>query len=191
MVDKGIPTEEDHERKRTAIPGQEPQRKERRVIMEDEEIDFIAQEREFRYSGKSCEMIFHIDDVEEFRGNPEAFIVKQIKKGKTEVKWKDLKRTDQERMKKAMGIEIGQWLEEKVCEILDSETKNRIPGREIMKMRWILTWKEDKGNTDDRKAKARLVVLGFQDPMMGHEEIASPTLNKRSRMLLYQNAVNK
>ena len=94
-------------------------------------------------------------------------------------------------MKKAMGIEIGQWLEEKVCEVLDSETKKKIPGRDIMKLRWILAWKEDKGNTDDRKAKARLVVLGFQDPMMGHEEIASPTLNKRSRMLLYQNAVNR
>ena len=87
MIDKGIPTEEDHERKRTAIQGPEPQRKERRV-MEDEEMDFITQAREFSYTGKSCEMILHIDGVEEFRENPEAFLVKQIKKGKITPKTK-------------------------------------------------------------------------------------------------------
>ena len=107
-------------------------------------MDYLTQEREYRHKGKSCEMIFHIEDLEQFKEDPEAFIVKQVKKGKTEVKWKDLRKGDQERMTKAMGIEIGQWLEENVCEVLDSEAKRRMPGREIMKMRWILTGKEDK-----------------------------------------------
>ena len=44
-----------------------------------------------------------------------------ISNEKTEVKWKDLRKGDQEHMKKARGNEIGQWLEEKVCRILSAK----------------------------------------------------------------------
>jgi hypothetical protein len=37
-----------------------------------------------------------------------------------------------------------------------------------------------------KKGKARLVILGFQDPHLGTEHTSAPTLNKRSKQLLLQ-----
>ena len=51
-------------------------------------------------------------------------------------------------------------------------------------MRWVLTWK--KNDDGSLKGKARLVVLGFQDPHLGTEKTSSPTLNRRSKQLLLQ-----
>ena len=49
----------------------------------------------------------------------------------------------------------------------------------LLCMRWVLTWK----HTEDRKAKARLVILGYQHPELASAPIA-PTLGKMSRHLL-------
>ena len=55
-----------------------------------------------------------------------------------------------------------------------------------MSSRWILTWKDDPSSTTGRKAKARLVVKGFQDPDIGTLCSDSPTMTRDSRMLLLQ-----
>ena len=60
-----------------------------------------------------------------------------------------------------------------------------------MKMRWILTWQSDPESPLGKKGKARLVVLGFQDPFLGQENTCSPTLNKRSKQLLLQVVVQR
>ena len=41
-----------------------------------------------------------------------------------------------------------------------------VPLSRIMRMRWVLTWKDAAEHDPDqtRKAKARLVVLGYTDP---------------------------
>ena len=44
-----------------------------------------------------------------------------------------------------------------------------------MKMRWVLTWK------DDGSLKARLVVQGFTDPHLGYLPTSSPTCSRRAR----------
>jgi len=48
-----------------------------------------------------------------------------------------------------------------------------------MKMRFVLTWKVDPSSELGKKANARLVVLGFQDPHLGQEETLAPTMQKR------------
>ena len=53
-------------------------------------------------------------------------------------------------------------------------------------MRFVLTWKKDPEEPSGKKAKARLVVLGFQDPHLGKENTCSPTLNRRSKQMLLQ-----
>ena len=53
-----------------------------------------------------------------------------------------------------------------------------------MKTRFVLTWKKNEDGT--KKGKARLVVLGFQDPHLGTEQTSAPTLTKRSKQLLLQ-----
>jgi hypothetical protein len=60
-----------------------------------------------------------------------------------------------------------------------------------MKMRFVLTWKSDPDSPAGKKGKARLVVLGFQDPYLGKETTCSPTLNKRSKQMLLQMVVQK
>ena len=58
-----------------------------------------------------------------------------------------------------------------------------------MKMRFVLTWKVDPSSELGKKAKARLVVLGFQDPHLGQEETLAPTMQKRSRTMMFFNTV--
>ena len=89
-------------------------------------------------------------------------------------------------VKNAKDAEIQQWLKNKVVAALP---KNCDVSRALaMKMRRVLTWKHDK---EGRRAKARLVVLGFQGPALGETEVAAPVMQKRSRGLFIQNAVNK
>ena len=60
-----------------------------------------------------------------------------------------------------------------------------------MKMRWVLTWKElpeEEQNVEGevlRKAKARLVVIGYTDPDLTEIPRDSPTLAVRTRFMMY------
>ena len=55
-----------------------------------------------------------------------------------------------------------------------------------MRMRWVLTWKLDPEPSDGRKAKARLVILGYEDPDIESEETFAPTATRTSRQLFLQ-----
>ena len=53
-------------------------------------------------------------------------------------------------------------------------------------MRWILTYKE--GDQGEQKAKARAVILGFQDPGYATRPTFAPTMTRSSRQMLLQYA---
>ena len=77
---------------------------------------------------------------------------------KTEVSLKRLTPGDKSRFVQAMNKEMDQWISNSVFKIA---RRTGIPISRIMKMRWVLTWKEvDKSNEnpDGYKAKARLVA---------------------------------
>ena len=60
---------------------------------------------------------------------------------------------------------------------------------QILKSRWVLTWKNIEADGDQpasRKAKARLVVLGYQDPQLTNVARDSPTLTKEGRSTILQ-----
>ena len=85
------------------------------------------------------------------------------------------------RLQEAKIGEVHNWLANKVCEAVHkSEIGDRVP----MKMRWILTVKQDG------KAKARLVVLGFQDHRLGNMATEAPTISVRGRNLALQLMAN-
>ena len=76
--------------------------------------------------------------------------------------------------------------------------RNQIAPEQILRCRWILTWKpvdeadRDPNKTNNaRKAKARLVVLGYLDPQITEIPRDSPTLNRHSKMLLLQLIASK
>ena len=63
-------------------------------------------------------------------------------------------------IREAKGKEFREFIKEHVVErIKDQEN---IDPESIMRMRWVLTWKRQQDGT--KKGKARLVVLGFEDP---------------------------
>ena len=56
-------------------------------------------------------------------------------------------------------------------------------------MRWGLTWEDDEESFDGCKAKARIVILGFQDPDLCERPSAAPTASRLARMVFLQVAV--
>ena len=118
-----------------------------------------------------------------------CLIASCAKRQRSEVKITNLTEAQRQRFLEAKHQEIDSWLTTgTVAKVL----RHQIPMENIMRCRWILTWKEvdptenPKGET--HKPKARLVVLGFEDPMVDEIPRDSPTLSKLSRMLLLQTA---
>ena len=123
-----------------------------------------------------------------------SLLATTAKKQRTEVKLATLTADEREQFEKAKMSEVQSWVQTgTVSKIL----RNQIPEDQILRCRWILTWKPlDNINEDSskqqhktqatHKAKARLVVLGYLDPNLEEIPRDSPTLNRTSRMLLLQ-----
>ena len=81
----------------------------------------------------------------------------------------------------ASGARSCQHVAVDICN-LHGVDKDRILG-----MRWVLVWKpitDESGTLTGRKAKARLIIKGFQDPDLLHISRDSPTLSTLGRNLL-------
>ena len=118
-----------------------------------------------------------------------VLLVSDSKKRKVEVKLSNLKSEDQFRMAVAKHKEIGAWLKHSTVRKV---SKGKIPESAIMRCRWILSWKP-AGPSDNpadvsngQKGKARLVVVGFEDPGVGVIKNDSPTLSKDARQTIVQ-----
>ena len=115
--------------------------------------------------------------------------VSDTKKRKVEVKLSTLKSEDQMRMAIAKHKEIGAWLKHSTVRKV---AKGKIPEASVMRCRWILSWKSasptDHPNdvSNGQKGKARLVVVGFEDPGIGVVQNDSPTLSKDGRQMVVQ-----
>ncbi|CAK0796441.1 unnamed protein product [Prorocentrum cordatum] len=90
-----------------------------------------------------------------------TYMASQLRKGKREISERTLNPDELDRFNKAKASE------------------------EVMRMRWILEWKIDE-STGDKKAKARIVVLGYMDPEYEHRSTTAPTMTRASRHLLLQ-----
>ena len=51
-------------------------------------------------------------------------------------------------------------------------------------MRWLLTWKPCDESKDGKKAKARIILLGFLDPDLTEQPTHSPTMTRTTRQLI-------
>ena len=117
-----------------------------------------------------------------------SYLATVAKRQRAEVKLKMLNEQERKEFEEAQRKELDQWMETgTVRRILRSQ----IPESNIMQCRWVHTWKDldpiDRVKLGkDRKAKSRLVVMGFQDPNIEDIPRDSPTLQKESRSLLFQ-----
>ena len=127
--------------------------------------------------------------VRKYLKNPEAYVVTAIRKRRVEVNEKRLNPEEKEMMRTAKGKEVREFVKEKVVtRLVEGEHVNP---EDVMKMRFVLTWKQDPNEPGGKRGKARLVVLGFQDPYLGKEKTSAPTLTKRGKQLLLQLVVQR
>lgn len=106
----------------------------------------------------------------------------KAKQRKVEVSFRKLSPSDKALFEKAMQKEWNSWVENKVTSICKS--KGVSPDR-IIKARWVLVWKKSSDPDDrSRTPKARLVLVGWQDPELGKIQTDSPTLRKETKHLI-------
>ena len=138
--------------------------------------------------------------------NPTAFLVKKM--NSSEVQLQKLTPSLRGLFERAKTKEVNSFLKnEAVRKCLDDEEISRAYStNRILKARWVLTWKsvppedrqeallESKNNPDtvhtpdgSRKAKARIVLLGFQHPSLLDPtfKTAAPVQSMIGRNLLY------
>ena len=133
-------------------------------------------------------------DVDQWRAEEHptemSFLVSAAKRQRSEVKMSQLSNKEKELFHQAKMKEIDSWLAtETVARVL----RHQIPEANIMRCRWILTWKPVDSNSEGPKQhtpKARLVVLGYEDPLVHEIPRDSPTMSKLSRMLILQLAAS-
>ena len=135
-----------------------------------------------------------LDEMCVFQENPceEDFLMLATasKKQRTEVKLSTLDPHERQEFEAAKAKEVNNWLQTGTVERM---FRNALSPEQILRCRWIYVWKpiecpkEQKENGGrSRKAKARLVVLGYLDPQLETIPRDSPTPGRTSKMLIAQ-----
>ena len=115
-----------------------------------------------------------------------AFLATAAKRQRSEIKIKDLTADELQKFNRAKQGEINNWLS---TQTVKRVFRNQIPEDQILRCRWLLTWKpveNPQPGDEHQKAKARLIVLGYLDPQLDNIPRDSPTMSKISRMLVLQ-----
>ena len=115
----------------------------------------------------------------------EAFATSKAAKRKVEVTERKLSGEERALFRKAKAKEWNSFVDNKVVEIA---SRAGIDPSRIIGSRWVLTWKVSEG---EKVPKARLVLLGYQDPDLGEYARASPTLTRLGRHVVLQVAAQE
>ena len=109
-------------------------------------------------------------------------VVPKAKQRRVEVSFRKLAPADKERFLQAMRKEWNSWIENKVTSLCKARG---IPEERIIRARWVLVWKKSSDPDDKTKTpKARLVLVGWQDPELGQIATDAPTLRKETKHLV-------
>lgn len=111
-------------------------------------------------------------EIKNFASDSTRWVSKKLKRG-VELRWQDIPADRVEDFKKAKLKELNSWLREKAVKLIH----HRVSAGRTMRMRWIYTLKHDD------TAKARIVIIGFEDPDLEQLRTASPTMSRRTRGL--------
>ena len=108
---------------------------------------------------------------------------------KGEVIYKDLNVDEKAEFVNAKKAELDSFFSNAVWEFADEQdTQEAAKAKRMVTARWVLTWKrinENELNAPPKyKAKARLVLRGFEDPDLLTMKTAAPTASRMSRMYL-------
>eukprot|EP00435_Cladocopium_sp_Y103_P049059 s1658_g14.t1 len=114
-----------------------------------------------------------------------ALLMSEQRKKRVEVRLKDLGEREQQLFASAKHKEIKAWLHHGTVRKV---AKGKIPDHALMRCRWILNWKDATGeetaadlSNHGKRAKARLVIIGYEDPGIDVVTNDAPTLTKDGR----------
>ena len=115
-----------------------------------------------------------------------AHVAAAGQRARVEVQVKHLTPKEKELFDVAKDNELSCWI---ATNALRPVLRKSLNPDQILKSRWVLTWKSVEAEGDKpahQKAKARLVVLGYQDPKLTEVARDSPTLTKEGRSTILQ-----
>ena len=119
--------------------------------------------------------------------NMEAYMVNNLKRRAIEVSEKHMTPQERQAFAGAKAVEVKNFIAAQAFEALPDHLK---PSRQqAIGMRWCLTWKLKEDGTS--KAKARAVLLGYQDPSYEHRPTTAPVMTRQSRQMIIQQASNR
>ena len=120
-----------------------------------------------------------------FLQHPESYFSQQLKRKQVEVREKTLTVDEAKKFAEAKSNEVKNFIAAECFKLVEGKNVNP---KDVLGMRWLLTWKYDKKYEDNggRKAKARAIVLGYQDPNYEHRQTSAPTPSKAGRQLFFQ-----
>ncbi|CAE7032785.1 RE1 [Symbiodinium natans] len=130
-----------------------------------------------------CQIDLHLPQTSSewrlFERDATAWAVQALRK--TEVRWSTLDAEGREKFEAAKRAEVDQWLQAEATKAV----AGHVPADRVVRMRWVLTYK------DTGAAKARIVLIGFEDPDLGELVSSSPTMCRRTRQLILQYAAQR
>ena len=115
-----------------------------------------------------------------------ACIAAASQRARSEVQVKYLSDSDRKLFDVAKDNVLSCWISTNALRPILRKSLNP---EQILKSRWVLTWKNveaDQDKPSHKKAKARLVVLGYQDPQLTSVARDCPTLTKEGRNTILQ-----
>ena len=116
-----------------------------------------------------------------------AYFVGALKRQAIEVNEKRLTEKERQQFREAKGNEVRNFLASQAFESLPAHLQ---PSKDqAVHMRWVVTWKHKEDGS--RRAKARAVLLGYQDPKYEFRSTTAPVMTRQSRQLLLQLAANE
>ena len=101
---------------------------------------------------------------EEDRPHEMAFLVPAAKRQRSEVKLTQLSPEDRERFHQAKLKEVNNWITTETIATIVKITRNKIPRVNVMRCRWILTWKLDIKTAFLRGSEQGNRMLGMEPP---------------------------
>eukprot|EP00435_Cladocopium_sp_Y103_P048495 s2024_g14.t1 len=138
------------------------------------------------------ELEWDINVAEAFCEHPE--IMEQVwlttgeKRKRVEVNYREQTPADQALFDAAKAKEVKAWMDHGTVKRV---TRGTLSADQVMRCRWILTWKSPAPGSNEKRAKARLVVLGFEDPQIQSVASDAPTLSKDAKQLLLQQVASR
>ena len=120
-------------------------------------------------------------------GDLGAYFAVNMKRRAVELSEKKMTPTEREAFRGAKGVETKNFLASEAFQLLPPHL--RPDKSQAIGMRWILSWKLRDDGT--RKAKARAVLLGYQDNAYEHRATTSPVMTRQTRQMVAQLAAWK